>query len=307
MINQTLFNEAHSLDTIHGNHKIFVSWMLGNQCTYKCSYCNDSYHGGNHKFPSKEKIFEVFNTFDSPIKVMFLGGEPTYHPDFEEIVLEKPNHVTIQLISNGSRPLAFWERISQQLDLIILTYHIEYAKLERFKEIASACKNKLSRINLPMLPTRWSECMEVFNSLTASGFKVSPKVLLEDFGHTANKYLQGYNKEQLDWINSNQDAAVHTMKLIDIAGAAFNKTNPSELLAQKFTNFKGWECESPKWNVSILADGRVFDTACKQRKQLGTIMGGFTLDRSPVICEQHFCWCYSDLHSKKTRTLNDNT
>jgi hypothetical protein len=38
--------------------------MLGNQCKYKCSYCNDSYHGGNHTFPSKEKIFEVFNTFD---------------------------------------------------------------------------------------------------------------------------------------------------------------------------------------------------------------------------------------------------
>jgi len=307
MINQALFNEAHSLDTIHGNHKIFVSWMLGNQCTYKCSYCNDAYNGGNHKFPSKEKILEVFNTFNTPIKVMFLGGEPTYHPDFEEIVLGKPNHVTIQLISNGSRPLAFWERISQHLDLIILTYHIEYAKLERFKEIAAACKNKLNRINLPMLPSRWDECMEVFVSLTEAGFKVSPKVLLEDFGYTANKYLQGYNKEQLAWINSNQDAAVHTMKMIAPSGKSFKQTNPSELLAQKLTNFKGWECESPKWNVSILSDGRVFDTACKQRKQLGTIESGFTLDRSPVICEQNFCWCYSDLHTKKTRVLNDNT
>lgn len=294
------------VDTENGNHKIFLSWMLGNQCTYKCSYCNDSYHGGNHKFPSKEKIFEVFNKFSSPIKVMFLGGEPTYHTEFEEIVLEKPSHVTLQVISNGSRPLAFWERISHKLDLIILTYHIEFAKLERFAEIARACGGRLSRINLPMLPNRWDECVSVFVTLTNLGFKASPKVLLEDFGHSANKYLQGYNKEQLSWINDNQSDSTHSLKLFDINGVVVKKTNPAELLSQNLTNFNGWECESPKWNISIVSDGRVFDTACKQRKQLGTINDGFTLTRSPIICKQNFCWCYSDLHTKKTKVLNDN-
>ena len=169
--------------------EFFVLWNLGNQCTYKCSYCPEIFHSGSIPFQSTNDIQNFLKKLPKG-HVMFTGGEATFHTDFEKIVLEKPDHLQISVISNASRPIAFWERISPSLKSVILTYHTEFAQFERFLATAELIYNtykKTGRINLTMIPEKWEQCKEVYEKLLAANLRVIPKPLLEDFGIKATK------------------------------------------------------------------------------------------------------------------------
>jgi organic radical activating enzyme len=298
-MNKEIFQQAHSMHSVYDISGLLISWMFGNYCTYKCSYCNSDFNGGDHAYPAKEKVLEIFERFPKST-VMLLGGEPTFHPNFEDIVQGKPTTLNLQIFSNASRPIAFWERTVAYLDSIYLTYHIEYAIPLRFKDIAEVCRPKMARINLPMVPDRWNECVSAYDFLCSNNFKVSPKVVLENFGAASSKYSSKYTKEQLAWIDQQQATEFKNIIFYNNKQEIIGKSNPANLLAQNLTNFNGWLCESPKQNININASGQVYDTACGQKKLLGSIYNGFELSSESTICSQNFCWCYSDIHANKT-------
>src|ERR1700756_4144631 len=114
---------------------MFVMWLLGNTCPYKCSYCNSDFNGGDFEFHSLETVQKGLALMPRA-HVMFSGGEPKYHPKFEEILATKPDFINASVISNGARHKSFWERVVPELFSIILTFHVEFAfdKLDRFIE-----------------------------------------------------------------------------------------------------------------------------------------------------------------------------
>jgi len=236
---------------------------------------------------------------------MFSGGEATFHPDFEKIVLEKPNHVQISVISNASRPIVFWERITEHLKIVVLTYHAEFAKLDRFMETAKLIyltHKKSGKINLTMIPEKWDLCVDVYNKLKEAGLPVVPKPLVENFGFRSEKLISTYSKEHIEWITgSSNNNEYKTISVIGKDGNVLYNTNPSELLITDQTNFKGWNCWTNTRVLNIDFNGDVKDTACKQRELLGNISTGFTIPTEPKICRQDFCWCHSDIVPKKTK------
>jgi len=284
--------------------KFFVLWILGNQCTYKCSYCPDHFHNGKIKYQPLEIIKDTFSKLPSA-HVMFTGGEATFHPDFEEIVLTKPNHISLSVISNASRPIGFWERISDKLNTVMLTFHAEFAALDRFTETAKLVyieNKRYGRINVTMIPERWSECVNAVERLKNEGLRVSAKPLVENFGYKADKVLSTYTNEQLRWISkSNQQDSFKNIGLYDKDNNLLYKTNPSELISQKQNNFNGWLCYTNTKCLYIDGDGTVFDTACQQRLNKGNIYKTFNISSQPIVCSQNFCWCHSDIGPKKIK------
>jgi hypothetical protein len=281
--------------------RLFVTWMLGNVCQYKCSYCNEKYHGGDLPFHPLDKVLNILAALPH-CNVMFLGGEPTAWTFFETLLDFAPKHVNIQIISNGARPLAYWDRIAPKLHRAILTAHPEYVDIQRFLKVIQILGTRLIRVNVPMKPDEWDKCYGIYHELKANGVKVIPKVLLQDFGFTADKVLDAYTPEQLAWIKDHQEANVHTMRIKYECGKERN-TNPGELLAsEQGTNFKGWSCNTPAEFMGVDADGTIYNSMCKQRQVVGHIDTGIDRQKQqPMICEQNFCWCYSDIHTKKER------
>lgn len=285
--------------------EFFVLWNLGNQCTYKCSYCPEKFHSGSEPFHSIESVQKFFSELPKS-HVMFTGGEATFHNDFEKIVLEKPDHIDISVISNASRPIAFWERISHKLKTVILTYHSEYAQYDRFlatAELIYKTNKRTGRINLTMIPEKWDQCVEVYEKLTAAKLTVIPKPLLEDFGVTATKTLETYTPEQLEWISmKNSSGGFKSMKLLDKNGKLLGHTNQTELLSLKQTNFNNWLCYTNTRSMYVLPNGNVFMATCGQRIKLGTIYNGISkIPTEPFVCKQNFCWCVSDIGPRKIK------
>lgn len=283
--------------------EFYVIWLLGNQCTYECSYCPKMFHDGSAKYQPTDVIQEVMKALPK-CNITFSGGEPTFHPDFEKIVLEKPDWVDISIISNASRPLSFWERIAEKLRLVTLTYHVEYAIHERFVSIAELVyKNhkKMGSINLIMMPSRWEECVNVYDKLMSKGFRVAPKSLVENFGVGATKTVKEYTTEQLNWITEKNKSNYKLISVINKNNDVIYETSPAELISTNQVNFKGWTCYTNTQCLCIDMIGDVYDTSCSQRTKVGTIYEGFTISTEPLICDQTFCWCYADIIPKKTK------
>lgn len=283
---------------------LFVLWLLGNQCTYSCSYCPEFFNSGSIKYQPTDVIQKVLCELP-PANVTFSGGEATFHPDFEKIVLEKPDSIKISVISNGSRPIGFWERIGNELKSITLTFHAEFAKLDRFAEVCNLLYHEYKKpgiINLTMIPKKWEECVDAVYRLRDMGFRVIPKPLVENFGFSATKVNSNYTPDQLSWIsNSNKNSGFQNIAVYNNEHIMLYKTNPSELLSNKQTNFYGWRCYTNTQSLYINPDGSVFDTACKQRTYKGSIYTGYSLSNEPIVCSQNFCWCHSDIVRKKEK------
>ena len=66
--------------------------ILNTYCNLKCNYCfADEYMEENVKTPDKSMDFDFFNTellprIKSASLINFMGGEPTLHPHFTDIL-----------------------------------------------------------------------------------------------------------------------------------------------------------------------------------------------------------------------------
>lgn len=98
------------------------------------------------------------------------------------------------------------------------------------------------------------------------------------------------------------NSSFNNIGLYDKNGNLLTKTNQSELIVNKQTNFNGWTCYTPKFYLYINWDGNVYDTACKQRKHVGNIYDDFTVSTEPITCKQNFCWCFSDIRTTKIKS-----
>lgn len=280
---------------------IEVIWSLGNFCTYSCSYCGPIFHRGDIDFHDFELIEKSLHSIPPESTIIFSGGEPTIHPRFEDIVKLEVNNIKFGVISNASRPPAFWNRVMPYMSKIILSYHAEFTKIDKFVNVAEACRSKLIRINLNMMPELWDTCVEAYHILTELNFPVSPKPLVENFGVWATSLSTKYTEDQIRWINDHTPVERDYIGLYDKDYNLIETSNPAKMIALGQTNFNGWECFTPTKTTYISFNGGVYTTSCPQRKQVGSIKEGFTIPTESVICEQNFCWCHSDISPPKVR------
>lgn len=286
--------------SIEGFHKnVEVSWMVGNFCVYKCSYCPVFFHSGSVPYHSIDLILPMFNKLPENSIVTLLGGEPTYHPDFERIVLEKPSHIRISMVSNGAKPLAFWQSMAPHMNIVAFTFHPEFANVDRFIENALEVSKHVKdfRSFLMIMPDKWDYCVEVYNKLTDAGLTVLPKLIFEGFGSNLDPK---YTEEQLAWVAARNKTTFKSITIYDKDRNVLHKTNPNELIATGQNDFTGFKCAAPQKHVSIELDQKFYNAKCSQKVIYGNLASGeFKLPEEPMICRTPFCKCQSDLTADK--------
>ena len=96
---------------------VLVDWMLGNSCSYACSYCPKALHDGSIRWQKSDGILEFYQQLhrhyvfhrSRRVWLQFTGGEPTMHPQIIRLLQEaKALGFSVSLISNASRTLRFW-------------------------------------------------------------------------------------------------------------------------------------------------------------------------------------------------------
>ena len=78
------------------------------------------------------------------------------------------------------------------------------------------------------------------------------------------------------------------------------KENVNDILVRKENQYQGWLCWSGQESIAIMANGDVYNAACRVKK-LGNIYDGFEIPDEPVVCQKMFCVCASDLNTTKAK------
>lgn len=122
---------------------ISLTWMVSSRCNYDCVYCPSELHDNTSAHPDFEKLKQSWLNFynktkhsDLPYKLSFTGGEVTANRNFlpliEYIRSENFNVKHIDVTSNGSASLKYYQKLCQYIDTLSFSVHSEYINEQEF-------------------------------------------------------------------------------------------------------------------------------------------------------------------------------
>ena len=219
-------NEINMNDIIfHGTNienynSLSINWHILNGCNYKCSYCfgQDSllekdFQPIESMKSAVDKIFEIdkeYYTFN------LVGGEVTYHPhflDLIEYICSFNKKIYILLISNGSKPVNYFEKLLQITSNInfklMFSVHFEYANIEHIQELIILFNKYQKKISIKLMlhPEYQEKIKQYYDILIELKKKYNFSIYLAELREPPdfNKVDRRYDKDFFEWIDNNRD------------------------------------------------------------------------------------------------------
>ena len=235
-------NSCHYLD-----NRILITLYITHKCNFVCHYCYDK-KNRNNKDMSIDNIKLLLENIkltipDREFQIHVIGGEPTQHPYFEEILLLLNTYDFIKEIwvtTNGTfdiKKLINIKNILGEKLLIITSFHPgnKSHNIEFYEDIFTKYKENNFKANIPfMLDTNinFDLLIEYYNRLNVFGFEVRTCTL-----EPTTKYV--YEEKYNDWIN---DTFFETNRFLEITYEDNSKKNiPLSEIYKTYPNpFLGW-------------------------------------------------------------------
>lgn len=292
---------------------VLVDWTLGTTCNYRCSYCPPSLHDGRHPFLEPERIVDFarilkghYGALERSLFVQFTGGEVSLYSALPDVLTAlAETGIRCGIISNGSRGLDFWTRVSPSLDSIVLTHHIEFAKPDHFDAVAKLLSERIrTHVHITMLPARFDECLGRAHTIRGlcPRATISLKVLRAGFGSE----LYSYTPEQIAVLRKSPIAPPQgplpggvrgLMRLQD--GDLTQTFSASRLLAHGMNRWHGWWCNAGLELLAVRANGDVYRGLCREGGCLGNINATVDLPSQGIMCALPSCNCLADIMTTK--------
>jgi MoaA/NifB/PqqE/SkfB family radical SAM enzyme len=247
-----------------------------------------------------------------------LGGEPTVWKHFTKLseIIKKvdPNSV-VNILTNGSRTVGWWNRTKPFLDKVSISYHHEQANVDHVINVVNEIQHDCqTNVQMLMDVNDWGKCVSIYEKLRDSTIvPIQIKKLQVEFGQ--REWMQ-YTEEQRNWITvAHKETATRPSTKRNKTSLGINcfyddgtitkETNHD--LIQKGTNkFLGWSCNIGRDLIVIKANGDVVPAnACNQKVIMGNIKtdpNDINLLSSSIICNYKECTCGSDIEINKMRS-----
>jgi MoaA/NifB/PqqE/SkfB family radical SAM enzyme len=297
-----------------------VSWSITDICNYRCSYCVPSLHMGKIGYPNYESVLSFSKMLIERCKrkkiyFIFTGGEVTTWKFLPSLIkeLKQYDKVFISIVSNGSKPLDYWNTIKDYIDNISLSFHSEFSNVDKFIDIIKLLHNIVRvHINIMMNPNKFDICVSLAETIIKKEFSdisLTLQPLTIDFGDK----IYPYTDDQFSIIN-NQDKLFTSkikwtkkwdkyrgkMKMI-YSDSREIITSDYNLIINQGNKWRGWKCYAGIEQIIIDFNGEVWRGWCKEGNKLGTIYTGIDNNIKPIICTKEFCRCGFDIKCKKER------
>jgi len=288
-----------------------VDWCLGNTCNQACSYCPSALHDGSVGWPDLEtaisfsdKVISHHEALGRQVHFHLTGGEPTMYKGLIELLrFVKLRAATTGVLSNGSRSVRWWEEVSPLLDAVVLTYHVEFAKLDHFVEVARMLAGSIkTHINVTMLPARFDECREHAESIASKcdGATMTLKPLLKDFRDEMYPYTVEQKRVLREGCAPARPAFGERgvrgkMRCVHADGTTTTRTAADFVIAGD-NRWRKWMCNAGIESIAVNFRGEVYRAVCKQGGMLGRIQDAtLSLPSAAIQCRKTSCSCLSDI------------
>jgi MoaA/NifB/PqqE/SkfB family radical SAM enzyme len=321
MIKQIINNQSSEM--------LRIEYMPGNLCNHRCNYCFPGSNEGDMPWPDvetvKQNLGHLLSKYRSQGKpksnIFFVGGEPTLWKDLDNLCqyLKDNFDVVIEMSSNGTRKLDWWERNAKNFDHVGISVHREFANLDHLKEVCDMLYEKGVCINADVLvdPAAYDQCIEIVEYLKTSKYQwpIVAKVVHFDGEHRYTeeqlKYFDNSVKRfpSVSWYESTRRKPPTEIKIVKDSDEVITVNSDSWITRNKLNYFKGWECNLGVDIIKIFPDGRITGN-CQQHLYGNNF--DFNLYQSdflevfdpiikPVICSKLICGCNEEIRCDKRK------
>lgn len=285
---------------------------ISNWCNYDCSYCMPHSKARTSKLDNTDKIINIIHESYAHFKkyaqvdnygVLFVGGEPTIHPEFNKIIdsiqdirTVEPNYKII-IVTNFSRTKRWLLDISCKVTGIVASYHDEFADLTEFTDKIILCMNANPNLYITVgiqpLPGRLeklnNDCQyirdRVRNELSAGHADYKLDFIIQHL-YKGTDELYPYSDHDFlmfkEMINTYSNPNIIESERL---------SNQEEFLEHSFANsdeYLNAECYAGIEGLTVAFNGNLQRTSrCGldwKQKNLGNIYSEYTLPTTPAIC-----------------------
>lgn len=289
--------------------EIYFQWIITYKCNYRCDYCylRENNLLDKNKFVTLENFKLGINKLSRNINVSncrfdIMGGEPTLHPDLDNIlkILSDINFKVVNLNTNGSLLKKYISLISNYNNFrIILSYHpdkCDYNFIELVEEIVKA--NISLEINV-MFPPSCKKAYDMYKYLTNTYNCIDTKVgLITPLTYAEDEYDR--LKMLIKNNNHNNDRCFVFLYNNDIR----SYTN-EEIRLYSLNKFYGMLCFVKHFTIdtdgkiNVLCDSSVLNSSYVYFNS--TIKYINNILRGGIMCKNNTCGCSIGYNFKKVR------
>ena len=265
-------------DFEHLKDRLYIHWDLLTKCNFRCSYCYamKDYEKSNSwnkidEFKSQHLVIDAISLSKYPVFLGLLGGEPTLHPRFIEIIsiikdkiLFNNSDNRLYITTNGST------NIFQKIKYIPRTFFLWSIHLEnksrygyQFGKVFDNIKRMQdlgfkNRVNFMLLPDPkyYDDLHFIYKKLKELGVQIHPHFLYKN--QLEQTELYDYPKEFFDEFEEFKDVKGNFIFETD---KGYYNLNDYYIFKYHLNNFKGWKCYNNNFEISY--DG-VVQNLCKQ-------------------------------------------
>jgi len=296
-----------------------LTWQVNNFCNFQCSYCNPGNWAGDNRNNGNLKLYidntmKIFDTYKKRgykhFKVFFSGGEPTHWENFIPLVIHLKEHIpniTVAVNTNLSRPLKYWQEHYTLFDDIVASFHIEFAKQDRYIENAKFLCDKVDYLCTKMLmhDERFWEVVEFGKRVRQEvpNYNLEWTPLFDEMSVNAGPWQYNDPVKQ----NFLENAQFESVQRIDKPyrenyavsmshyDTGIEPVNSNKIIAARQNFFKGWKCQVDD-ALFINPRGDISGASCGVGQTHGNITDeDLTFDLKPVICNKDHCHCGTDI------------
>ena len=251
------------------NTRIVIEWQMGNWCNFKCPYCFDTANLGTHKAPEVTPLVQKNVTHlvqeirkQNPkqhIQWTLSGGEPTAQKKFEYLLktlndIDDNSHV--MLVTNGTRPIAWWKNNIHEVEHVILSHHIE-SKIEHNIELLKLFAEHKTNVAISVMAGAQNfdqavKDYKILAKLTTPKEFTHIKLMINRFRLTSrnNEYID-LTKEQGEVLD-NLQAQYKADKQIDDTSRTFFRSNRIRIKEQLYRKYQTPHIKYKKDNNEIV-------------------------------------------------------
>lgn len=297
-------------DNDHVIQRLYVHWDVSTQCNFACTYCYAMKEYGDDwgkidKWLKQQLIIRNISRSTLPVFLGLLGGEPTYHPKYDELVeschkaISKHEQGRLYVTTNGSRKNSWFEKHKYYNNMYILwSYHSEYEHKygQGFTTLVDNIgimldKGFRSKVNVMLHHDRqyWKKTHKFVDDIESrygKSIEIHPHFLYADGDvHKLEHYSEDFYKEFQRFENYPEYLVFEKN---DGTKTTFNDYS---VFKNTFTSFKGWDCWNNNYEISY--DGYVHRVCFEDRVDLIRDIQYFKNIKQicPVTCPHMSCNC----------------
>jgi organic radical activating enzyme len=310
-------------DVDHKVNRLYIHWDIIPLCNYHCYYCYaQKEYKGTSTIPNSHttsKIIKAISKSSLPVFLGLLGGEPTLHPRYFNILDQISNEILVlndqnrvYVTSNTFKPISFWEKHKNvnRTSYMLWSVHPQYE--ENYKDfidkvLLMRSKGYKMRINVLMSfkKEHWLFMHKILEQLFEIETKENPKVEIHPhFFYLDIHNMFPYKKEFWQEFVYLKDRSTKYLTFTDKLGNSCIK-NDYEVFTKDINHFKGWLCYHNNYEVNPY--GKVTRLCVNEHDDLITNQEYFAKIRTikPIVCQYDSCNCDGLLKIRKEKTVDD--